>query len=72
MSTQSPCETTKRTGCEGGNSHIPKYDFTNIHLLRHATKSFYFTGAKEYNMLPLQGREMKTTGFALFLQKHFN
>ena len=38
----------------------------------HARKSFSFTGAKEYNMLPLEAREMQTTDFLTFLKKHFS
>ena len=36
----------------------------------YARKSFSFTGAKEYNMLPLEAREMPTTDFLTFLKKH--
>ena len=35
-------------------------------------KSFSFTGAKEYDMLPLEAREMATTDFITFLKKHFS
>ena len=38
----------------------------------YARKSFSFTGAKEYNMLPLEAREMPTTDFLTFLKKHFS
>ena len=38
----------------------------------YARKSFSFTGAKEYNMLPLEAREMQTTDFLTFLKKHFS
>ena len=38
----------------------------------YARKSFSFTDAKEYNMLPLEAHEMQTTNFALFLKKHFS
>ena len=40
--------------------------------LEYARKSFAFTGAKVYNMLPLEAREMQATDFALFLKKHFS
>ena len=38
----------------------------------YARKSFAFTGAKVYNMLPLEAREMQAADFALFLKKHFS
>ena len=38
----------------------------------YARKIFSFTGAKEYNMLPLEAREMPTTDFLTFLKKHFS
>ena len=38
----------------------------------YARKSFSFTGAKEYNILPLEAREMATTDFTTFLKKHFS
>ena len=38
----------------------------------YARKSYSFTGAKEYNMLPLEAREMQTTDFLTFLSKHFS
>ncbi len=37
----------------------------------YARKCFSFTGAKEYNMLPLEAREMPTTDFLNFLRKTF-
>ena len=40
--------------------------------LEYARKSFAFTGAKVYNMLPLEAREMQAADFALFLKKHFS
>ena len=36
----------------------------------YARKSFSFTGAKEYNMLPLEARKMAATDFITFLKKH--
>ena len=35
-------------------------------------KIFSFTGAKEYNMLPLEAREMPTTDFLTLLKKQFS
>ena len=40
--------------------------------LEYARKSFAFTGAKVYNMLPLEACEMQAADFALFLKKHFS
>ena len=38
----------------------------------YARKIFSFTGAKEYNMLPLEAHEMAATDFITFLKKHFS
>ena len=37
----------------------------------YAGRSFSLTGAKEFNMLPLQAREMTAPNLKSFLKKHF-
>ena len=38
---------------------------------KYARRSFSLTGAKEFNMLPLEAREMTTSDFKSFLKTHF-